>query len=122
MIVNGALLRIFGYDLGVSRVLGAVTGLAAAAILFWIGCRLRDKTFGFLCAASFLVYSEAVVNYRWVRGHPFGGTLALASVGFLVRYVQEKRLRDAVWAGVFCSLATGSHYFNYPLIGAVGLT
>ena len=122
MIVNGTLLRIFGYDIGVSRALGAVTGLAAAAILFWIGCRLRDRTFGFLCAASFLVYSEAVVNYRWVRGHPFGGTLALASVGFLIRYVQEKRLRDAVWAGVFCSLATGSHYFNYPLIGAVGLT
>ncbi|MEI6297447.1 MAG: glycosyltransferase family 39 protein, partial [bacterium] len=122
MVVNGALLRLFSYDIGVSRALGAVTGLAAAAILFWIGCRLRDKAFGFLCAASFLVYSEAVINYRWVRGHPFGGTLALAAVGFLIRYVQEKRLRDAVWAGIFCSLATGSHYFNYPLIGAVTLT
>lgn len=122
MVVNGALLRLFGYDIGVSRGLGAVTGLAAAAILFWIGCRLRDKAFGFLCAASFLVYSEAVINYRWVRGHPFGGTLALVTVGFLVRYVQEQRLRDAVWAGIFCALATGSHYFNYPLIGAVGLT
>jgi len=122
MVVNGALLRLFGYDLGVSRALGAVTGLAAACILFWIGSRLRDRAFGFLCAAGFLVYSEAVINYRWVRGHPFGGTLALAAVGFLVRYVQEKRFRDAVWAGVFCALATGSHYFNYPLIGAVVLT
>src|ERR1039457_6331581 len=93
MLINGALLRMFGEDLVVRRALGAVTGLGAAALLFWIGTRLRDKTFGFLCAAAFLVYSEANVNFRWVRSHPMSGTWALASVGFLGRYVQEKRLR-----------------------------
>jgi hypothetical protein len=122
MAVNGALLRVFGNDIVVGRALGAVTALAAAAILFWIGCRLRDKAFGFLCAAAFLVYSESAINFRWIRSHPMAGTLALASVGFLVRYVQEKKLRDAVWAGVFCSLATGTNYFTYPLIGAVVVT
>ena len=50
------------------------------------------------------------------------GTWALASVGFLIRYVQEKRLRDAAWAGIFCSLATATNYFTYPLMGAVGVT
>jgi hypothetical protein len=99
-----------------------VTALAAGALLFWIGTRLRDKQFGFLCAAAFLVYSEANVNFRWVRSHPMSGTWALASVGFLVCYVQEKRLRDAVWAGVFCSLATATNYFTYPLVGAVVAT
>ena len=122
MVVNGALLRVFGNDIVVGRALGAVTALAAGALLFWIGTRLRDKQFGFLCAAAFLVYSEANVNFRWVRSHPMSGTWALASVGFLVCYVQEKRLRDAAWAGVFCSLATATNYFTYPLVGAVVAT
>ena len=122
MIVNGTLLRVFGNDIIVARALGAVTALAAGALLFWIGTRLRDKNFGFLCAAAFLVYSEANVNFRWVRSHPMAGTWALASVGFLIRYVQEKRLRDAVWAGIFCTLATATNYFTYPLIGAVVAT
>ena len=119
MLLNGALLRVFGDDVVVGRAFGAVTALAAAGVLFWIGCRLRDKMFGFLCAASLLVYSEATINYRWVRSHPLAGVLALAAVGFLIRYVQEKRLRDAIWAGVLCSLATATNYFTYPLIGAV---
>jgi 4-amino-4-deoxy-L-arabinose transferase-like glycosyltransferase len=122
MVVNGALLRVFGNDIVVARALGAVTALAAGALLFWIGTRLRDKNFGFLCAAAFLVYSEANVNFRWVRSHPMSGVLALASVGFLVHYVQEKRLRDAAWAGLFCSLATATNYFTYPLVGAVVVT
>jgi 4-amino-4-deoxy-L-arabinose transferase-like glycosyltransferase len=122
MIVNGTLLRVFGNDIVVARALGAVTALAAAALLFWIGTRLRDKNFGFLCTAAFLVYSEANTNFRWVRSHPMAGTWALASVGFLIRYVQEKRLRDAAWAGIFCSLATATNYFTYPLIGAVVAT
>ncbi len=122
MLVNGALLRVFGNDIVVARALGAVTALAAAIILFWIGTRLRDKSFGFLCAAAFLVYSEANTNFRWVRSHPMGGTLSLASVGFLVRYVQERRLRDIAWAGVMCSLATATNYFTAPLVGAVVAT
>jgi hypothetical protein len=122
MLINGMLLRVFGDDIGVSRALGAVTALGAAVILFWIGTRLRDRKFGFLCAAAFLVYGEANANFRWVRSHPMAGTLALASVGFLIRYVQEKRLRDIVWAGVMCSLATATNYFTYPLIGAVMIT
>ena len=122
LLVNGALLRAFGDDIVVGRALGAVTALAAAAILFWIGTRLRDKNFGFLCAAAFLVYPETVMNFRWVRSHPMAGTFALASCGFLVRYLQEKRLRDVVWAAVFCSLATATNYFTYPLIGAVVVT
>ncbi len=122
MLLNGALLRVFGEDLVVARALGAATALAAGAVLFWIGTRLRNKTFGFLCAAAFLAYSEANINFRWVRSHPMAGTLALTTVGFLIRYVQEKRLRDAAWAGVFCSLATATNYFTYPLIGAVVIT
>ena len=122
MLVNGTLLRVFGEDIVVGRALGAVTALAAAAVLFWIGTRLRDKNFGFLCAAAFLVYSEANVNFRWVRSHPMAGTFALASVGFLIRYVQERRVRDIAWAGVMCSLATATNYFTYPLIGAVIMT
>ena len=65
MAVNGLLLRVFGHDLVVSRALGAVTALAAAGVLFWIGTRLRDKVFGFMCAGVFLVYPQTVMNFRW---------------------------------------------------------
>ena len=119
MAVNGSLLRLFGYDLVVSRALGAVTALAAAAILFWIGTRLRDKGFGFLCAAAFLVYPQTVMNFHWVRSHPMAGMLALVTTGFLVRYLQEKRLRDVALAGLFCSLATATNYYAVGLIPAV---
>jgi 4-amino-4-deoxy-L-arabinose transferase-like glycosyltransferase len=122
MLVNGTLLVVFGNDIVVGRALGAVTALAAAAVLFWIGTRLRGKSFGFLCAALFLVYPQTDINFRWVRSHPMAGTLVLASCGFLVRYVQEKRLRDAVWAGGMCSLATATNYYAVGMIPAVMLT
>ncbi len=120
--LNGAMLRVFGNDILWARLLQALTALAAAMILFWIGTRLRDRWFGLLCAAAFLAYPETVINFRWVRGHPMAGTLALAAVGFLIRYVQENRWRDIAWAGVFCSLATASSYWTYGLIVAVVAT
>ncbi|HTS20100.1 MAG TPA: glycosyltransferase family 39 protein [Verrucomicrobiae bacterium] len=119
MLVNGVLLRLFGDDIVVARALGAVTALAAGAILFWIGTQVRGKTFGFLCAAALLVYPQTNMNFRWVRSHPMAGTLALACVGFLIRYLQEKRLKDLVWAGVFCSLATATNYYAVGMIPAV---
>lgn len=122
LLVNGVLLRVFGNDILVSRALQAVTALVAAALLFWIGTRLRDRTFGFLCAAAFLVYPDVVTNFRWARAHPMAGTLALASVGFMVCYVQEKRLRDIALAGLFCALTTATNYWAYPLIIAVIIT
>lgn len=122
MLVNGALLRVFGNDIVVGRALGALTALGAAGLLFWIGYRLRDRSFGVVCATAFLVYAEANMNFRWVRSHPLAGTLALASVGFLIRYVQERQLRDALLAGVMCALATATNYFTYPLIGMVAVT
>jgi hypothetical protein len=122
LLVNGGLLRVFGDDVLVGRALQAVTALAAAGILVWIGTRLKNRAFGFLCAFSFLVYPEIVIHFRWVRSHPMAGVLALASAGFLIRYVQEKRPRDVVLAGIFCSLATATSYWAYGLIPAVMLT
>ncbi len=121
-LLTGAMLRVFGNDVVVARAAMTVMALAAAGILYWIGCRLRDWRFGMLCALAFLVYDETVMHFRWARSHPLAGTFALASAGFLIRYVQEKRLRDIVWAGAMCALATATNYFTYPLIGAVILT
>jgi 4-amino-4-deoxy-L-arabinose transferase-like glycosyltransferase len=118
-LISGALLWLFGNDIVVGRALNVVTALAAAGVLFWIGTRLRDKAFGLLCAAVFLVYPQTVMNFRWVRSHPMAGTLALVTVGFLVRYLQEKRLRDIALAGLFCSLAAATHYYAVGLIPAV---
>ncbi len=119
MAVTGALLRVFGDDIVVARALGAVTALAAAGILFWIGRRLRSATFGFLCAAALLVYPQANMNFRWVRSHPMAGTLVLACIGFLLGYLQDKRLMHLVWAGVFCSLATAANYYAVGMIPGV---
>lgn len=120
--LNGLLLRVFWYDIVVSRTLQAVTALVGALILGWVGARLRNHTFGFLCALAFLVYPETVMNFRWVRPHPLAGIFALTTIGFLIRYVQEKQLRDVVWAGLFASLTTATHYYGYPLLGAVVVT
>jgi 4-amino-4-deoxy-L-arabinose transferase-like glycosyltransferase len=119
MLVNGALLRVFGNDVVVARALGAVTALAAGAILFWIGKRLGNPALGFLCAAALLVYPQTDMNFRWVRSHPMAGTLALACMGFLICYLQERRLRDLVWAGICCSLATATNYYAVGMIGGV---
>lgn len=119
MWVNGTLLRIFGNDVVVGRAFGVVTALAAAGILYWIGRRLKDEWLGALCAAALLVYENADVNFRWVRSHPLTGTLALASAGFLIRYIQEKRLRDLAIAGALTALATGCNYYAVGMIAGV---
>ena len=118
-LVNGILLRVFGNDILVARAFGAVMALAAAGILFWIGRRLRDDWFGWMCAVALLVYPQADMNFRWVRSHPMTGTLALACVGFLICYLQDRRLKDLVWAGVMCSLAIATHYYAVGMIPAV---
>jgi len=120
--INGTLLKLFGNDLIVGRSLGAATALGIAALLVWIGRRLVDRSFGFLCAAAFLVYPEAVINFRWARGHTLCGLFVTASIGFLVRYVQEARLRDVLLAGAMCSLAIATTYWSWSLAGAVVLT
>jgi len=122
LLITGVALRLFGQDILVARLVSAVTALAGALVLFWIGMRIRDSRFGFLCAAAFLVYPETVINYRWVRPHPLAGVLALASAGFAVKYLQEKRWQDVLWAGLLCSVAVGTHYFVYPLTVALFLT
>lgn len=119
MLLTGTMLRIFGNDVVVGRAVGAVTALAAAGILFWIGRRLKDDWFGALCAAALLVYENADVNFRWVRSHPLTGTLVLASAGFLIRYLQDKRPRDIVLAGMFTALATGCNYYAVGMIPGV---
>ena len=119
MWVTGAALRLFGNDVVVGRAVGALTALAAAGILFWIGRRLKDEWFGFLCAAALLVYENADVNFRWVRSHPMTGLFALASVGFLIRYLHDKRLRDLAVAGMFTSLATACNYYAVGMIPGV---
>jgi len=119
MWANGMLLRIFGNDVVVGRAFGAVTALVAAGILFWIGRRLKDEWFGALCAAALLVYENADVNFRWVRSHPLTGTLALASAGFLIRYLQDKRVRDLALAGLLTALATGCNYYAVGMIPGV---
>lgn len=118
----GGMLRVFGNDIVVGRAFQALVALATAGILFWVGCRLRSKNFGYLCVAAFLCYPEVVIHYRWIRGNPMQGMWILATVGFLICYVQEKKLRDIVLAGLMCSLAVGSHYFSYPMMGAVVVT
>ncbi len=119
MWVNGTMLRIFGYDIVVGRAFGAVTALASAGILFWIGRQLKDEWLGMLCAAALLVYENADVNFRWVRSHPFTGTLVLASAGFLIRYLQDKKLRELAVGGLFTALATASNYYAVGMIPGV---
>jgi hypothetical protein len=80
-----------------------------------------DRRFGFLCAAAFLVY-QAVINFRWARGHTLCGLFVTASIGFLVRYVQEKRLRDVLLPALMCSLAIATTYWSWSLVPAVVVT
>jgi len=120
--VLGGFMAAFGNDVLSGRILQILVALATSVLLFWIGTRLRDKTFGFLCAAAFLCYPEVVIHHRWVRGHPMQAMWILASVGFLITYLQEKRIKDIVLAGLMASLAVGSHYFAYPMMGAVVVT
>jgi Dolichyl-phosphate-mannose-protein mannosyltransferase len=119
MWVTGTALRLFGNDVVVGRAVGVLTALAAAGILFWIGRRLKDEWLGFFCAAALLVYENADVNFRWVRSHPMTGMFALASVGFLIRYLNDKRLRDLALAGMFTALATACNYYAVGMIPGV---
>jgi len=122
LLILGGALKLFGNDILVGRALQVLVALATAGLLFWVGFRLGGKKFGVLCVAAFLCYPEVAIHYRWVRGHPMQGMWILASIGFLICYIQEKRIRDVILAGLMCSLAVGSHYFAFPLMGIVVIT
>jgi 4-amino-4-deoxy-L-arabinose transferase-like glycosyltransferase len=122
LFILGGFLKVLGNDIFSGRLLQVFVALGTGIILFWMGARLKGKNFGFLCVAAFLCYPEVVIHYRWVRGHPMQGMWILASLAFLVCYIQERRLRDVILAGLMCSLAVGSHYFAYPLMGIVVIT
>ncbi len=122
LLINGILLRVFGCDIFVVRLFQVIVALATAGICFWIGARLRDKRFGFLCALAFLTYPEVVIHYRWVRPHPIAGTFVLAACGFLISYIQQRRLRDIVLAGVMTALGLACHWFMYMMVVLVVVT
>jgi 4-amino-4-deoxy-L-arabinose transferase-like glycosyltransferase len=121
LLLNGAFLRVLGCDLLSGRLLQVVIALMTAGICYWIGTRLRDRRFGLLCAVAFLTCPEIAINFRMVRPHPLVGMLTLASCGFMIRYIQEKRLRDIVLAGVMCACGLACHWFVYLLVPLVAI-
>jgi len=120
--VLGFSMKIFGNDILVGRALQALTGLATGIVAFWVGMRLRGRTFGVVCAVAVLTYPEAAVHFRWTRGHPMQGLFALACLGFLICYIQTRRARDVVLAGLMCTLSVGMHFCACPLFGIVFVT
>ena len=118
----GFSMKVFGNDILVGRALQALTGLATGIVAFWVGKRLRSRAFGVVCAVALLTYPEAAVHFRWTRGHPMQGLFALACFGFLICYIQNRRVRDVVLAGLMCTLSIGMHFFAFPLLAIVFLT
>jgi uncharacterized membrane protein len=109
-------LGLFGYSEFALRSFSLMCGVISVALLITLGTRLFNRAVG-LIAGSLLAFSAYQVWYsQEAKMYTLITMLALASIYFLRRAVEEGRLRFWIGVVVCTSLAMGSHILAALLI------
>ncbi len=109
-------LELFGYGEFALRSLSLMCGVISVALIITLGTRLFNRAVG-LIAGALLAFSAYEVWYsQEAKMYTLITLLALASIYFLRRAVEEGRLRFWLGAVLCTSLAMGSHILAALLI------
>jgi 4-amino-4-deoxy-L-arabinose transferase-like glycosyltransferase len=113
--------RLFGSGEIAVRSLSALCGLLMVPLLYVFARRLADRGVALAAAAVLAGSAFAVHAAQEARMYPLLGLLALASWFFLLRAVEEPRVR--YWVGYVLSsaLAVYTHYFGFLVLGSQAL-
>jgi mannosyltransferase len=115
LILRGAIL-LFGYSEFALRFLSLTCGVISVALIITLGTRLFNRAVG-LVAGTLLAFSAYQVWYSQdAKMYTLITMLALASIYFLRRAVEEGRLRFWIGAVLCTSIAMGSHILAALLI------
>ena len=92
------------------RVEIALFGAASVLLVYLIGRRVLNPTFGLLAAFAAAVAPLHVWISQLIRTDVMTGFFALAAFWFCLEIVEKRRWRDYILAGVFTALATMTKY------------
>lgn len=100
----------FNYSPFGIRSLSILLGLATILSIYWVGKKMFNKRAGLL-AAAFVAFSPFAIEYsQEARMYALFGLLMLWAVWFFYKALEDNKMRDWVWWGIFCGLSFYTHY------------
>jgi 4-amino-4-deoxy-L-arabinose transferase-like glycosyltransferase len=103
-LISGFAMKIFGYNLSISRSLTAMYGVLTTILLFYLGTALVNKKLGLLTSFLFAIFPLAIVYNRWNLDYNLLQLLSvftfLASINFLKTKQHKWFYAASIAAGV----------------------
>jgi 4-amino-4-deoxy-L-arabinose transferase-like glycosyltransferase len=121
-LLAAAVFRVFGANLGTLRATSAALGVASAALLFAVACRLWDRDVAVLAAVLLVVQPAFIALGR------DGGTgidavcIALLVVWTWLRLWQDGRIGAALWCGIALGCGMGVSPASHVIAALLALT
>lgn len=107
------LFAVFGYDPIVARLFSVVLGVASVYMIYKFGKILFSKQVG-LIAAVLTAFSEYFIYISQdARPYTFYFFAVLVSFHYLVRFLRESSLRNAILYGLACALVLNTNFFSF---------
>ncbi|HEX8998557.1 MAG TPA: glycosyltransferase family 39 protein [Blastocatellia bacterium] len=106
---NALLYRIFGIHLATLKVSGAICALLILLMIYWLSRRLMSVWEATLATGLVLVICAVKSTANYIQPYAYaalyGFVFALASLVCTIRFVQSRRQKQMIWAGVFAGLS-----------------
>ncbi|MEO6726464.1 MAG: glycosyltransferase family 39 protein [Blastocatellia bacterium] len=106
---NALLYRVFGVQLGTLKVSGAICAILILLMIYWLARRLMTAWEAALATGLVLVICAIKSTANYIQPYAYaalyGFVFALASLVCTVRFMQDRRQKVMVWAGVFAGLS-----------------
>ena len=107
---------LFGDSIGALRLVPALSGTFAIALLYRAGTLLRSRAMGLLAATAYAVFPIAVVLDRRAYSYSLVLPLALGVIVCMLRFLQDRERRLLYVAAFLVSLLLVTGHFTAPML------
>jgi len=115
-------LIIFGKSIIVTRAVSTIYGVITTLVVYSLGKELKNKYLGYLAAFAYAIFPMALIVGRMTLTYQLFTLLASLVLLFLIKYTNNKKNYQIVWAAIFASLATVTSFFGISLIFIVAVS
>lgn len=109
---EAAVMRLFGFEAGVGRMLSLTISAATLAVTYYVGSRMLSRRVGLLGAALFALSAEAIAWGARIRMYALLQLLVLLTIWFLWRGATGPNSARYRWLGILCYLGA---LFTHPV-------
>ena len=106
---NAALYKVFGIDLIVLKISGALCALIILVTIFWISRQLMSVWKSTAATAAVIVICALKSTANYIQPYSFAAlyclVFSLAAIAFLLVYLQTGKRRNFLWVGLFLGLS-----------------